>query len=338
MRPEVLRGLLVSAKSLVLTGIVVAAGLAAARPAAALSKVATLAMCNDLPAATGKPADAKVHLDAGAAAFAGRKDPAKAQAGIEALESALAIDPTNLAARIQVSRLYYLLADGYWRLEGEAKEDAMVEGFEKGLGHAGIAVGLVNPALKKKICGGAPIAEVTALLNKDTVEPLYWFATHMGKYGLAKDLMEVLANKELIFGAMDKIHKLQPDFFYHAPDRYLASYYSKVPFPDGDPARSYAHFSQSIKGSPKYLATYVLMAELYAARFSSKIAADSAKCAPGAAKTAEPAKIHPCKSFFEKLLTTVLKADAAAIPELEAEQLLEQKKAQKLLEQIDDLF
>jgi hypothetical protein len=31
-------------------------------------------------------------------------------------------------------------------------------------------------------------------------------------------------------------------------------------------------------------------------------------------------------------------AAAAAIPDLEAEQLLEQKKAQKLLEQIDDLF
>jgi hypothetical protein len=37
-------------------------------------------------------------------------------------------------------------------------------------------------------------------------------------------------------------------------------------------------------------------------------------------------------------LTTVLTAAAAAIPDLEAEQLLEQKKAQKLLEQIDDLF
>lgn len=321
-----------------LAGGLLAVSAVAPETAHALSKVATLAMCSDLPTASGKPEEAKAKLEAADTAFLQRGSLAKVSEAVAAYEGALAIQPTNVAARIKLTRLYYLAADGYMRMAGEEQEETMVETFELGMKQAGFAVGLVNPALKKKVCGGAPLEEVLATMTAETVEPLYWFATHMGKYGLAKDLMEVLANKELIFGAMDKIHKLNPQFYYNAPDRYLGGYYSKVPFPDGDPARSYAHFSASIKGSPKYLATYVLMAELYAARFSTKIPEDASKCAPGAPKAVEAPKVHPCRTLFEKLLGSVLKADPKAIPELEAEQLLEQQKAKKLLEQVDDLF
>lgn len=318
-----------------------AALLAVPTAAHALSAMATQALCSDPQKGTGNAEEARKQAAAGDAAFAQRKDVAKAEEGVKAYEASLAADPNQPAVRIKVARLYYLLADGYWRLEGDAKEDAMVEGFLKGMTHAGAALGLVNPALKRKLCSGAKPEEVAAAMDKTAVEPMYWFSTHLGKYGLAKDIVEVLTHKDLIFAVMTTLQKLEPAFFYHAPDRYLGGYYTKVPFPDGDPARAFAQFRESLRGSPNYLATYNLFAEMYAVKVKSRVDPRAAQCLPNAKPVAadQPApKVHPCRSLFEKLLRHVLDAKADVIPEIEAEQLVEKKKAAKLMEEIDTFF
>lgn len=314
--------------------------LVTAAPAQAVSKMASTLLCADLPAATGTPEEASKALTEAEAAFEGRKDAARAESGLKAYDLALAGKPEDVAARIKAARLYYLVADGYWRLEGEAKQEQMIAGFEKGMAHAAAAIAIASPTLKKKICSGAPMAEVVAAIDERALEPTYWFATHMGKYGLAKDLLEVLSNKDLIFAMMAKLQSLKPDYYWFAPDRYLASYYTKVPFPEGDPARSFAHFSASIKGAPQYLATYNLMAELYTVRAASKIDAKAAKCAIGAKKVegAAAPKVHPCRTLFESLLRTVQSAKLDAVPELVAEHAVEKRKAEALLKDVDTFF
>ncbi len=311
-----------------------------AAPAHALSKMASTLLCADLPAATGTPEEAAKALIEAQAAFDDRKDAAKAEQGLLAYDKALAGKPEDVATRIKAARLYYLVADGYWRLKGEAKQDQMVAGFEKGMAHAAAAIAVASPTLKKKICSGAPMAEVVAAIDERALEPTYWFATHMGKYGLAKDLLEVLSNKDLIFAMMAKLQSLKPDYYWYAPDRYLASYYTKVPFPEGDPARSFAHFSASIKGAPQYLATYNLMAELYTVRAATKIDPRAAKCAMGAKKVdgAAAPKVHPCRTLFESLLRTVINAKLDAVPELVAEHAVEKRKAEALLKDVDTFF
>ncbi|MBM4343027.1 MAG: hypothetical protein FJ100_06585 [Deltaproteobacteria bacterium] len=310
-------------------------------PVQALSKMASSVLCADLPAAEGDAEAGKRALGEAEALFAARGDAAKAEAGLEAFDKALAADPGNAAARIKAARLYYLVADGYHRFAGESKEPAMIAGFERGMAHAAAALAVTSPVLKRKICSGAPMADVVASLDERAVEPIYWFCTHMGKYGLAKDLLEVLSNKDLIFAVMAKLQAIKPDYFHFAPDRYLGGYYTKVPFPDGDLARSFAHFSASIKGAPNYLATYTLMAEMYVIRAVNKVDPRARVCAIGAKKIADDAPdpaVHPCRTLFESLLATVKNAKPDAVPDLAAEMAVEKRKAEALLKDVDTYF
>lgn len=317
------------------------AALAIPTPAAAISKMASGLLCADLAEPTGRPEEAKALVAAGDAAFAARQDPARALAGIESYEKALLADPKETAARIKLARLLYLVSDGYNRLQGESKEAEMITGFERGMAHSAAALAVTSPALKKKICSGAPMAEVVAAIDERAIEPIYWFCTHMGKYGLAKDLLEVLSNKDLIFAVMGKLQALKPDYYFFAPDRYLGGYYTKVPFPEGDLARSFGHFSASIKGAPLYLPTYTLMAEMYAVRAANKVELRATKCAIGAKKIADDAPapaMHPCRALFESLLNTIKNAKADAIPEMQAEALVEKSKAEALFKDVDTYF
>ncbi len=317
------------------------AALAMPAPAAALSKMASTVLCADLPAANAEAEAGKRALVEAEALFAARADQTKAEAGLDAYEKALASDPGNVAVRIKAARLYYLVADGYLRFAGEAREPAMIAGFERGMAHAAAALAVTSPVLKRKICAGAPMADVVASLDERAVEPIYWFCTHMGKYGLAKDLLEVLSNKDLIFAVMSKLQTLKPDYFHFAPDRYLGGYYTKVPFPDGDLARSFAHFSASIKGAPNYLATYNLMAEMYVIRAVNKVDPRARVCAIGAKTIAEGAPaptVHPCRTLFESLLNTVKNAKPDVLPDLLPELAIEKRKAEALLKDVDTYF
>ena len=308
-------------------------------PAHALSALALKALCGEVPKAAGTPEEAKKQREAGDAAFELRRDPAKAREAIAAYEASLAADPAQPDVRIKASRAWYLVADGYNRLA--EKDDDMVAGFEQGMTHAALALGQVNPAFKRKVCTSAGIPETTATLDKTSVAPAYWFSTHLGKYGLAKDLLEVLANKDFIFAVMDQLRRLNPAFYNYAPERYLGGYYTKVPFPKGDLPLAFTFFRASMKGNQNYFATYVLVAEMYAPRVVGLIDPRTERCVVGGPKIAEDApapKYHPCRAFFEKLLKTVIDGKPEVIAELAAEQAVEQRKAANLMKEIDTFF
>ncbi|MSQ81559.1 MAG: hypothetical protein EXR77_01410 [Myxococcales bacterium] len=334
---------MLQSKSIAIVHSLSVAALLTLAPATAfgLSKMASNLLCADVPAPTGDAESAKRDLAEADATFAARGDAAKALIGIESYEKVLAADPNNTVVRIKLARLYYLVADGYHRLAGESKEPAMIAGFERGMAHAAAALAVTSPVLKRKICTGAPMAEVVAALDDRAVEPIYWFCTHMGKYGLSKDLLEVLSNKDLIFAVMSKLLALKPDYFHFAPDRYLAGYYTKVPFPEGDLARSFSHFSASIKGAPTYLPTYNLMAEMYVVRAANKVDVRSKMCAIGTKKIADDAPtpaVHPCRTLFESLLATVRAAKGDAIADMVPEMAVEKRKAEALLKDVDTFF
>lgn len=307
-------------------------------PALALSALATKALCADADKVDVRPEEAKKQAAVAEALFAQRQDPAKAREAIAAYEASLAADPNQVDLRVKLARLYYLVADGYDRLAG--KEDEMVEGFEKGMAHTGAALGQVNPSFKRKICSGSPLPEAIATLDKASVPAAYWFATHVGKYGLAKDMLEVLANKDMIFGVMERVRGLEPEYYNFAPDRYLGGYYTKIPFPKGDPAKAFQYFKASMHGAPKYFATYNLVAEMYAPRAVSAIDPRSTKCVVGSPKLPPDApkpKYHPCRALFEQMLHAVM-SGKNELPELAAEQAVEQEKAKRTIKEIDTFF
>jgi hypothetical protein len=110
------------------------------------------------------------------------------------------------------------------------------------------------------------------------------------------------------------VYELDREFFHGAADRYFGAFYAVAPsFAGGDINKSYEHFQESLKREPKYLATYVLIAELYAPK-------------------AQDPKI------FDEHVKFVLDAPLDIIPGLEPEAAIEKKKAELLLKKKDELF
>jgi hypothetical protein len=311
---------------------VVAACLVVGGEAAALSGIATRALCNELPKAPSDTSAAPAAREAGDAAFALRADAAQADAAIVAYGRSLAADPSQVDVRVRLSRLHYLLGDGRFRFA--EKDEAQLAAFEQGMRHAATALATVNPAFRSRICSGASLDDAMAVLDRSSVAPLYWFATHLGKYGLAKDLLEVLANKDMIFRAMSRIRELDAGYFYSAPDRYLGAYWTKVPFPAGDLPRALAHFQVSMRGERGYFATYVLVAELYVLKAKANVTKDARFCRLDSAAGGQGGA---CKRLYAVLLEHVIKAKNT-LPEIEAEQAVEREKARLLLEELDTYF
>ncbi len=308
---------------------------AAPAPAHALSGMAMRALCAQPTAGSGDAAAAAAARKAGDAAFALRAKVPQAKAAIAAYTKSLAADGKQADVHLRLARVHYLLGDGHFRFEEE--DDAQLDAFLQGANHAAAALALVNPGLQRKVCAGAPLDDVLATIDAPSVGPLYWFATHLGKYGLAKNLLEVLANKDLIFGTMQTLKRIAPTYFHHAPDRYLGAYYTKVPFPKGDLPRSLSHYQQSMRGQRGYFATYVLTAQLYVLKVKSRVAANAKYCKVDSPTLANPLAEHPCRRLYRVLLEHVTKAPNT-LPGLAAEQAVEREKAKRLLEEIDTYF
>ncbi len=77
--------------------------------------------------------------------------------------------------------------------------------------------------------------------------------------------------------------------------------------------KSRTHFERSIKKSPNYLATRVLMAKMLAPKLKDR-------------------------ALFKSQLDFVMKAPVDIIPGMEAEHIIEKRKAATLLEDIDTIF
>lgn len=321
----------------VLRSLVVFAALTAVSPAAhALSGIAIRALCED-EARTGSldAAAAAAARAEGDAAFAKRATAAEADRAIAAYERSLAANPAQPEVRVKLSRAYYLVGDGRHRFSED--DEAQLAAFEKGMRHAAAALATRNPALRSRICSGASLDDAMATLDAASVPALYWFATHLGKYGLAKDLLEVLANKDMIFRSMTRIRELAPSYFFHAPDRYLGAYYTKVPFPAGDMPRALGHLQASMRGARGYFATYVLTAELYALKVKARLPEGARFCRLDSAVGADAKAENPCRRLYRVMLEHVIKAPNT-LPEIAAEQEVEREKARRLLEEIDTFF
>ncbi|MCO4762630.1 MAG: hypothetical protein KC502_14050 [Myxococcales bacterium] len=269
-------------------------------------------VCGKLvPNATAQ-GDAAALVAAGDAAWKERKDVAKINAAIAAWSKALAITPKDADTRLKLSRGFYLLADGHLRTDDE-KEEEMKATFRKGMKQAEIALALRVPQYRKDFCAEKTFAQSISTADKAAVPAMYWFATNLGKWGLAEGLTTILKYKDDIKAMMDRVETLHPTYFYHAPYRYFGVYWTKIPVFRGDAEKSKAAFNKSIAGSPQYLATKVLMAERYATKWKDP-------------------------KLFVKLLSEVLAFDLNSAPELAPENTIEKAKAKELYEDADTYF
>lgn len=272
----------------------------------------TSGICANLSPTATAQGDAKAAAEAGAAGWEKRLDPTALRGAIASWGKSLDINPDQADLRVRLARAHYFLADGHLRFDDE-KSDEMLKHLEIATNHAELALGQKYPAYAKKYCARRPFSQALAQLDKGASAAMYWYASALGKFALAKSIVLILNEKDRIRAMMTTIRSLDPSYFYTGPDRYFGAFYTKIPFPGGNIPLSAKHFEASLAASPQYLATRVLYAELNRVK-----AGDRAK--------------------FKELLDGVLAFDLSTAPELLPENTIEQRKAKGLLEEIDVFF
>lgn len=243
----------------------------------------------------------------GDTAFAARTDRAQLELSLAKYEEAIALDDDDWQTYEKAARAAYLIADGWLSFEMDTKMTEFLAMHERGYTLAERGLAALSPKVEQRLATGVDLKDAVALLERDAVPLMYWYATNLGKWGKAQEITVVLRYKDRLFNMMSRVMELDPKYFYGAPDRYFGTYYAVAPtFAGGDLDKSKSHFDASIAIEPAYIATYVLIAENYAPK--KKDAA-----------------------MFDKMIETVRNAPIDGIPGLEAEAAVEKRKAELLV-------
>jgi Tfp pilus assembly protein PilF len=241
-------------------------------------------------------------------AWKARVAQASLQESLAHFEKLHAADASNLEYLTYLTRGYYFLADSHLQ---ELEEKKKVYEKAASFGEKAMAT---NEDFKKSVSSGKSVEESLGTLTVKEVPAIYWTAASLGKWAKASGIAAALKYKTRIKGMIERVEKLQPDYFFAAPARYWGGFFAVAPsFAGGDLNKSKVQFDKSLKLAPEYQGTKVLMAEVY---FTKK----------------------GDKASFEKTLKEVLSSNYDSHPEIGPENALEKKKAEKLLKNIDELF
>lgn len=225
-------------------------------------------------------------------------------------------NPQFQDVKVMLCRGNYLMGDGHlWlKLEGDADKDAAVKAESTQFYDAAVnwceAALAMNPKFREKVVKqGVEVEKALDTLGPEDIDALYWRYASLGKWSRLAGFTTLLGNRSKFTAMINRVKELEKEmgkeYFYAATLRYDAA--SNALSPTGDKKLADKYFEEAIKKHPNYFAVRVLYAE-------SRLKGDEAK--------------------FKAQLDHVLKTPAKSLPEIEADQLVEQKKAKKLLDEL----
>jgi tetratricopeptide (TPR) repeat protein len=230
----------------------------------------------------------------------------------QSLEESLSKFELALNANPQDLEILTYLARGYFTL-GElhiSNEDLKMRTFEKARKFGETAMN-ANPEYKK--LADDDIEKAIDKLTEKEVGVLFWTAASLGKWAKLNGVMSSLKFKGQILSMIRRVEKLKPDFYHGAVPRYWGGFYAVAPsIAGGDMGKSKENFKKAMEVAPEYLGTKTLYAELYLVKKDDK-------------------------KEFKKILAEVIAAPNGPA-EITPENILEKRKAERLLEKMDDLF
>ncbi|MEE2829608.1 MAG: TRAP transporter TatT component family protein, partial [Myxococcota bacterium] len=157
-------------------------------------------------------------------------------------------------------------------------------------------------------------ADAVFALQKDDQMAIYWTASNLGKWARMQGFSTLVKYKGYVAAMMSHCLDLDKTAYYGGPPRYWGAFYAAAPaFAGGDMDKSRESFEEAKAMYPENFATWVLYADYYA-------------------------KKKQDKELFRTLLQHVVDTPSDVLPDMIPEQNVEKQKAQKLLDQIGDLF
>jgi hypothetical protein len=217
-------------------------------------------------------------------------------------------EPANYEYLTYLTRGYYFLADAHYD-----KMKTKKKYWEVGTSWGEKALA-TNNKFKKLIAQGTAPEDAVHTLTKKEIEALYWSAANLGKWAKNSGIATTLKYKSRIRNFIKRVEQLDEKYFYGAAHRYWGAYYAVAPaFAGGDMKKSLKSFKKALRISPKYLGTYVLYAQMYDTKKGDKAG---------------------FKKRLNKVINTSDDIDKSILPE----NIVEKRKAEKLLANMDELF
>ncbi|NCN09296.1 MAG: hypothetical protein GW938_05570 [Leptospira sp.] len=218
-------------------------------------------------------------------------------------------NPGDYDVMVMLCRGYYLMADGHLYLEINESNASDIkrqqaENFDLGVKWCEKAMA-TNEVYHAKVAvgGAAPAAAFNDITEKE-LSALYWRYANLAKWSRIEGLMTLLENKSQFTATIERVEKLDKNYFHGAVNRYKGG--ANILSPTGNKSEGKAQLEASIKQAPNYFGTKVIYAEI-------GLRAEEEKAI--------------------KLLNEVINGNPKSIPEIAPEQMIEQRKAKKLLEE-----
>lgn len=228
------------------------------------------------------------------------------------LDSLLVKEPDNRMLLMAATQGYSAYAAA---MEECGRPERSVALADKAKSYGSALLAGVDPDLTS-VASPESFAGALADLERGAASQSFW-----GGYGLAiwvkyqagsPAALALLPRLELL---MQRVVALDPALFHGAAHTFLGTYYGARPLlVGGDPAKSKEHFEQALAlGNRDFLLTQVAYAETYARQTFDR-------------------------ELYEKLLREVIDYPLAKRPELTLSNTLAQRKAKRLLEQVERIF
>jgi len=263
----------------------------------------------EVGAATGDASAASTLRAEADALWAQRSDEAALKSALAKYEAVYATNPKDREVAAQLVRGWYFLGDAL-----QQDPDLKNASFDNAIawGKKCLAINETFTARLEK--GTEKEEDIVDTLTKDDVPCMYWTASSLGKWAKLNGIVTSLKHLNTVKAYMGRIGQVQPDYFFHGPDRYWGAYYALIPsFSGRDLNLSRSHFDKSIAASPDYLGTQVLLAEACAIN-------------------------NQDRETFKSVLYSDDTATPEKVPEIAPENRAEQAKARRLLLETDDHF
>jgi tetratricopeptide (TPR) repeat protein len=230
--------------------------------------------------------------------------------GMEAFDKE---NPQFTDVKLNICKGYYLLADGHLWLEmndsneGDIKKK-QADAYDRGIQYCELALQL-NPALRAEVEKGVEIEKSLDKLGVDDIDALYWRYASLGKWSRIQGMTTLLGNRPKFSAMIKRVEELETQmgkkYFFDATLRYKAV--GNALSPTGDKKKADEQFEQAIKNNPNYFAVRNIYAE---------------------------SRLKGNEDEFKKQVDYVMKGNPKSHPEIESEQIVEQRKAKKLLEDL----
>ncbi|TGL48709.1 hypothetical protein EHQ59_14620 [Leptospira kemamanensis] len=225
-------------------------------------------------------------------------------------------NPQYTDVKVMLCRGNYLMGDGHlWlKLTGDADEDAKVKDESIAFYDAAVnwceAALAMNPKFRDKVVKeGLEVEKSLDVLGPEDIDALYWRYASLGKWSRLVGFTTLLNNRSKFTAMVNRVKEIEKamgkEYFYSATLRYDAA--SNALSPTGDKKLADKYFEEAIAKHPNYFAVRVLYAE---------------------------SRLKGNEDKFKKQLEYVIKGKAASLPEIEADQIVEQRKAKKLLDEL----